>query len=52
MFDMSLCWSSSLSAMPLALVESKLSFDKNPRLENGRGFFYAPAAGPCRKKHI
>jgi hypothetical protein len=38
--------------MPSALVESKLSFDKNPRLENGRGFFYAPATGHGRKKHI
>jgi hypothetical protein len=31
-------------AAPSALVESDLSFDKNPRLANGRGFFYAPAA--------
>jgi hypothetical protein len=31
-------------ATPLALVEGKLSFDKNPRLADGRGFFYASAA--------
>jgi hypothetical protein len=28
----------------LALVERELNFDKNPRLANGRGFFYALAA--------
>jgi hypothetical protein len=38
-------------ATPLALVESELSFDKNPRLANGRGFFYAPAASYHRKNH-
>jgi hypothetical protein len=26
-------------AAPSALVEARLNFDKNPRLENGRGFF-------------
>jgi hypothetical protein len=35
---------------PLALVERKLSFDKNPRLATVVGFFYAPAAtGPGKK---
>jgi hypothetical protein len=29
---------------PQALVERNLNFDKNPRLANGRGFFYVPAA--------
>jgi hypothetical protein len=27
----------------LALVVVKLSFDNNPRLQNGRGFFILPA---------
>jgi acetolactate synthase-1/2/3 large subunit len=37
----------------LALVEGKLSFDKNPRLANGRGFFCAPAAASHnRKQHM
>jgi len=37
-------------AAPLALVERNLSFDKNPRLANGRGFFYAPAAASLNRK--
>jgi len=39
-------------ATPLALVEDKLSFDKNPRLAIGRGFFYAPAATGHNRKYI
>src|SRR5579862_2839838 len=30
-------------AAPQGLVERRTKFDKNPRLANGRGFFYAPA---------
>jgi hypothetical protein len=37
-------------AAPLAFVEHKTSFDKNPRLANGRGFFYAPAAASHNRK--
>jgi hypothetical protein len=37
-------------ATPLALVEGELSFDKNPRLADGRGFFYAPAAASRNRK--
>jgi hypothetical protein len=39
-------------ATPLALVEGNLSFDKNPRLANGRGFFYAPAAASHNRKYV
>ncbi len=37
--------------MPLALVEGKLNFDKNPRLADGRGFFYTPAAASHNRKY-
>src|SRR5208337_3275606 len=33
-------------------VESELSFDKNPRLANGRGFFCAPAAASHNRQMI
>jgi len=33
---------------PLELVERKLSFDNDPRLASGRGFFYASAAANSR----
>jgi hypothetical protein len=36
-------WTSSLSsAMPLALVEAKPSFNKNPRLTTVVGFLFKP----------
>jgi hypothetical protein len=38
-------------APPLALVEGNSSFDKNPRLADGRGFFYAPAATSHNRKN-
>src|ERR1043166_8749179 len=43
-------WASSELATPLALVGLKLSFDKNPRLANGRGGFCAPAAAGRKPK--
>jgi hypothetical protein len=36
--------------MPSALVERELSFDNNPRLASGRGFFCAPAASQTAKE--
>jgi hypothetical protein len=32
------------------LVEGNPGFDKNPRLADGRGFFYAPAAASLNHK--
>src|ERR1043166_2744295 len=43
-------WASSELATPLALVGLKLSFDKNPRLANGRGCFWRPAAAVRKPK--
>jgi len=37
---------------PRGPVESELSFDKNPRLANGRGFFCAPAAASHNRQMI
>jgi len=35
--------------MPLALVEGKIKFDKNPRLETAVGFLLSAAAGHNRE---